>query len=382
MKIILTPQDGAPQELRRTYGRALSEARELYIASAYLTNWDIQQALNTACKRVVFVVGTDFGITRKAALRQVLKWLPKHGTVVFGAVSGSAAGGFHPKVLLWKTASGQRRCVIGSSNLSKAAFGSNYEANVSFTPSAQEYSRVAAWIDSMAARSAAINEDWIEHHYREAKRPAHGKTAPDLQPAIDLKLPVGTKYAARVRDRRRAQAKFKELAAPLRNAIRRCARGEISNSTFWVEFWRMWSEHPSRFQGKGLEMSGKSANWRQACASLHAILQKGDAGTGSELDHLVSLEIDRLQRARNAARGAWFSEMLCHYFPGEYPVLNGPVREWLKVNKWRARRGATQGQRYTELARQLRAAVRARPAGARNLAELDLAIWQWVQDRS
>ncbi len=62
------------------------------------------------------------------------------------------------------------------------------------------------------------------------------------------------------------------------------------------------------------------------------------------------------------------------------PVLNGPVREWPKANHWRARRAATEGQRYVELSRQLRVALRSKPAGARNLAELDLAIWQWVHD--
>jgi predicted SpoU family rRNA methylase len=364
------------------YGRAFREARELYVASAYLTSWNTQQALAAGCERVVFVVGTDFGITRKAALRQVLKWLPKHGTVVFGAVSGSATGGFHPKVLLWKTAGGQRRCVIGSSNLSKAAFATNYEANVSLIVSAQEYSRIAAWIDSVATHSAAINEDWIEHHYREARRPTHpGASGSDLQPAIKLKLPTGPKYMVRVKERRRAQAAFKEIAGKLRNAVRRCASKQIANAGFWDEFWQLWSEHPSRFQGSGLQMSGKAANWRQACAALHTILQKSDDGTGSELDHLVSLQIDRLRKAGNPARGAWLSEMLCHYFPEQYPVLNRPVRQWLKANKWRARRGVTEGQRYIELARQLRAAVRSKPAGARNLAELDLAIWQWVHDR-
>ncbi len=83
----------------------------------------------------------------------------------------------------------------------------------------------------------------------------------------------------------------------------------------------------------------------------------------------------------NPARGAWLSEMLCHYHPTKYPILNRPVRAWLVANHWRTRRGSTEGQRYTQLAQQLRLALHERPAGARTLAELDAAIWQWVQDR-
>jgi hypothetical protein len=110
------------------------------------------------------------GSLEKRHCGQVLKWLPKKGTVVFGAVAGPAAGGFHPKVLLWRTASGDRHCAVGSSNLSKAAFTSNYEANVSATLSDVAYARLAAWISEAADQSAAINEDWIGNHYREAKR--------------------------------------------------------------------------------------------------------------------------------------------------------------------------------------------------------------------
>jgi hypothetical protein len=94
-----------------------------------------------------------------------------------------------------------------------------------------------------------------------------------------------------------------------------------------------------------------------------------------ELDHVVSEQIDRLEKSHNPARGAWFSEMLCHFLPDRYPLKNGPVQRWLKEIHYRGTRGLTPGQRYVELAGQLRAAVVSNPGGARNLAELDTVIW-------
>jgi hypothetical protein len=76
------------------------------------------------------------------------------------------------------------------------------------------------------------------------------------------------------------------------------------------------------------------------------------------------------------------SEMLCHYFPELYPISNKPVQKWLSHIKLRGRRGATEGQRYIDLAQKLRLAVQnEHPAGARNLAELDGAIWRRAVDQ-
>ena len=87
MKIVLTPDHQNPKQLRLLYKRAFREAQELFVATAYLTNWDTTRRVTSKCKRLTFIAGTDFGLTRKFALRQVLKWLPKHGSTVFGAVS-------------------------------------------------------------------------------------------------------------------------------------------------------------------------------------------------------------------------------------------------------------------------------------------------------
>jgi hypothetical protein len=77
MQIFLSPSAEKPTELREVYNRALDEAQELYIATAYLMEWDVGYKLNGGCKRLVFLVGTDFGLTRKAALLHVLRWIPR-----------------------------------------------------------------------------------------------------------------------------------------------------------------------------------------------------------------------------------------------------------------------------------------------------------------
>lgn len=67
-------------------------------------------------------------------------------------------------------------------------------------------------------------------------------------------------------------------------------------------------------------MTCKNAPWRQACQALLVILK----APGSTRDQVVSQQIDRLAKSRNPVRSAWFSEMLCHFFPsGEDGYLLG-----------------------------------------------------------
>jgi HKD family nuclease len=115
--------------LHNAYQRALSSATELLIVSAYLTNWDSSVALNAGCERFRMIVGKDFGITRKSACEAVLKWAPAKHKVHFRVAY--QIDGFHPKAVFWREADGQAYAIIGSSNLSLAAFEKNYEANIS-----------------------------------------------------------------------------------------------------------------------------------------------------------------------------------------------------------------------------------------------------------
>jgi hypothetical protein len=384
MQIVLNPNATKCAELRDLYNCALGEAEELYIASAYLTDWDVSYKLGPTCKRVVFLVGTDFGLTRKAAMLNVLRWVPKRISFSFLAVQ-SRTGGFHPKVVAWKTRSGKCHCIIGSSNLSKAAFFDNCEANVMAEISSRDFARICAWLDSVSTNSSPISTDWIKHHYTEAKVGGKGSGQKADNRVIQIKpsdLPRGSACARAVRRRRRQQAAFQEIARPIRTAAVRCSQGKISRSQFWQAFWNLWAHHKSRFQGSGLQFAGKSAKWEEACSVLIGILEARKTSSTSQLDQVVANGIDQLRKIGNPMRRAWLSEILCHYFPELYPISAKPVQKWLSHIKLRGRRGATEGQRYIELAQKLRLAVQnEHPAGARDLAELDGAIWRWAKDK-
>ena len=381
MEIFLSPKPKASEGIRAVYVRALRDAQELYIATAYLLDWDRAYKLNAICERLVFLVGTDFGLTRKNALTHVLNWMPRHVSAAFFGAVPRQDGNFHPKVVAWKDRTGKCYCMIGSSNLSKAAFSENCEANVLTAIPEQEFARIGRWLDEIAESAVPVSKDWIDHHYSEAKIAKKAGAKERLRIKPDL-LPDGEACRRAVRRRRSEEAKFAEIGNRLRRAAARCANGEITNRIFWQTFWNLWSAHPSRLQGRGIEFRGKRANWKQACASLIRILDAAESSSVFELDQRVMREIDHLRSIRNTMRGAWLSEMLCHYFPELYPVRNDPVRRWLSHIKLRARRGTTEGQQYVDLAQKLRAAVKDyRPAGACNLPELDSAIWCWLHDR-
>jgi hypothetical protein len=380
MKILLSPNSRRPSELGDLYRDAFQEAEDLVIASAYLTDWNTSHRLGASCKRLLFLVGTDFGLTRKTALRAVLQWIPKGLRSTFKAVPPLIEGGFHPKVVAWRARSGGHYCIIGSSNLSRGGFSSNDEVNVTSAITRGDFNRICKWLDDTAELSSPVTPDWIDHHYHEAPTRL-GRTGAVAMVHVKLRLPYGKACEEEVRGRRRQKTAFKEISQKIRADVERCSRGNISDSEFWSRFWRLWGRHQARFQGSGLQFTGKGAKWQEACRALFRILKAAPSISKVELDHLVSHEIDDLKSMGNPARGAWLSEMLCHYFPDRYPIKNQPVVSWLAENNYRGTRGATEGQKYTELSQQLRYAVHQRPAGARDLAELDAAIWRWVHDR-
>jgi hypothetical protein len=369
MRILLSGSEEKYADLRDLYNRAFKEAKELYIASAYLTDWDPAWKIGSACEKMVFVVGRDFGLTRKSAMLAVLKLIPKGESSFFAA---DTEDGFHPKIVAWKSGSGRNYCIVGSSNLSRAGLSTNYEANVFSLISAPEFDRIRVWIDSIAM--IPITEEWITGHYNEAPR-LGGRKAADAPVHLKL-LPTGSSCAQSVRDRRRHQENFAGVADKVRGLLIRCAGGPERKNAFWKKFWSLYRADPSwRLQGRGWWIRGKGARWSQACGALVHILEAGKTLPENQLDGVVAGEIDRLAKAGNSVRGAWLSEMLCHYLPKLYPVDNGPVQKWWSYNKLPHRRGATEGQKYAELAKKLRWVLRKfHPSGARNLAELDAAI--------
>jgi hypothetical protein len=101
----------------------------------------------------------------------------------------------------------------------------------------------------------------------------------------------------------------------------------------------------------------------------------------TKLDNIVKQEIDSLAALKNPNRGAWLSEMLCHFYPDKYPIVDKPVKLWLKSIKYRSPLNSSEGSRYIDLAIKLRFAMKENSFNsARNLIELDSAIWQWADN--
>ncbi len=375
MSILLQPPAGASDEesLTNLYDRAISEAIELFIVTAYLTDWKPKSAVRDDCEELSFIVGTDFGITTRKACRSVLKWLPKSMKNDF--LAADTISGFHPKLVLWKSIDEDHNIVLGSSNLTQAAFTTNYEANMhSSNISPKRYDSIKGWISYIRLHCSPISNDWI-NSYKEKERPASPRRGRKT-PVVSLNLPSGKAINAAIKKRRAQQKAFADIKPKLVSLIESCASGEIPNTKFYGDMMQLWGHHESRFQGSGFHIRGKRGNWKEICTAISIILTKSSALSVGDMDNLVKKEIDKLASARNPARHSWLSEMLCHFFPKRYPLLNTPIREWLRKNKYKSPSSASDGATYIDLSIKLRNALKSNTANiAKNLAELDHAIW-------
>lgn len=370
MKLIL--HDGSPaKELREYYQRALSKASELYIVTAYLTAWDETLNLNKNCRNFRLIIGKDFGITRKDACEAVMRWLPSERKSQF--LVADNISGFHPKAVFWREKTGYF-ALLGSSNLTQAAFEANYEANAFSRIPRLVYEEARRWISRIEDQAVVVSEDWV-HEYTEAKPPYHpqkpkaGRGHAAL--ALDLPRPPGS--VARVR-RRREQMKIHRMhRAGLLRLIKECAAGTIDSQDFYEQLGKHWGvDVGNRLQATGWEIKGKWGNHSELCRSFVAILDS----SREVRDDVVTEEIDRLRQLGIPTWRAFLSELLCLEFPDMYPVLNEPVETFLRDVGFRAPRGASKGARYVDLAKKLRLSLVQNPKHpARDLAELDAVIW-------
>ena len=221
---------GTGRNIREIYRQAFKEAKELYVLSAYLRTWDTTLKINSRCNAFAFIVGSDFGITRKQACRDVLKWLPAQMKPFFFVAD--EISGFRPKALFWRDQKGHCYSIIGSSNLSEAGWSTNYEANAFDKISATAFDLVKNWIADIRKHSKPISKEWIEA-YEEAttsrKKKSHANTAPAL-PLATVELPTFHGQAQTIRERRNKKRAFAKIRPVLLSAIRRCAAGRIANS--------------------------------------------------------------------------------------------------------------------------------------------------------
>lgn len=383
MDLILLPKKPEGLSLEKIYHRALSRSKELYIVSAYLTEWGIEEPLGDQCESFLFIVGKDFGITRKNACRTVLQWLPADRHQEF--MVAESINGFHPKAMFWRELDGKCYALLGSSNLTKAAFSTNYEANGFSVISDEQFEFSSEWIEQVHRVSVTLDETWL-NKYEEARQPADGgKTETDAPvdggEVYHLPLPAIRKLKGyqRVLEQRRDQMKIfrrrkAELEALFRTSSKARNWNEARSDDFYYKLSSLWffGEEGSRFQGKGWERKGRNSDFRELSKSLVRVL---DASFASR-DSVVIREINRLTQLRIPTRGALFSEMLCQFFPKHYFLLNSPVLNWFIGLDFSFPRGLSKGERYVNRARLLRAALdRAENYPAKNLAELDCIIW-------
>lgn len=364
---------GTDNKLGGVYSRAFENAVNLYVVSAYLTEWDTSLRLGPSCRHFRLIIGKDFGITRKAACEKVMKWLPAARKAQFMVADNIL--GFHPKAIFWQEGDGKCYALVGSSNLTRAAFEKNYEANVHCEITPATFAGAKAWVKEIEKHCVVVSEDWLAS-YPEGPTPRRGPSGklPIVAPGTKLlPLPSPPNISTLVKARRKQLRRYEATKAPLLRLFGSCARGEVDSATFFELLPRFWSwDVGNRLQGDGWERRGKGSDFRALSQSFLRILA-ADAG---DRDDAVVLEIDKLAIQGVESRRAFLSEMLCLAFPAEFPVLNQPVKNFMKEVRFRAPRGATEGGRYLDLAKKLRVSLLQAPAyPAKNLAELDTVIW-------
>ena len=313
MELFLQPD--RELKLLQCYRRAFEKAVELFIVSAFLTEWNSSFVLNPHCRRFKLIIGKDFGITRKKACEEVLRWLPPERKSTFLVADGIS--GFHPKAIFWKERDGATFAIIGSSNLTRAAFESNYEANFYASIHADEFKLVAAWIADIEKNAIAVSEDWIAQ-YNEAIPQSHGP-----KPPLSLKLPGPKGMKEQIETRREQMKAHEKKRKGLIRLFRQCAEGKITSQGFYEKLPQSWGQKiGNRLQGKGFEIKGKSSDFQQLATSFVRILDASD----EQRDDVVTEEIDRLAEEQVTTRKAFFSEMLCLQYPDQFPPLSASER--------------------------------------------------------
>lgn len=375
MKLILHTPEG-DSELSSYYRQALANAVELFIVTAYLTEWNASLKLNSDCQRFRVIIGKDFGITRKTACQKLMRWLPPNRKGQFMVADGIR--GFHPKAVFWKESSGKAFAIVGSSNLTSAAFETNHEANVYCQLSKADYAQGKQWVKRIEKQSVVVSEDWLKK-YKEAPlkggRRAGGKrkVEQDDTPLSAFELPMPRGMQKHIKNRRDQLVAYEKNRGNLIRLFRDCANKKISSKQFYERLPKFWSaEVGDRLQGRGWERTGQSSDFQLLSKSFVKILKSND----EDRDDIVKEEIDWLKDKEVSTRNAFLSEMLCLSFPKEYPVLAYPIRKYMKDIKFKPPRGASEGVCFIYLAKRLRFSLLQNPNHpAKNLAELDTVIW-------
>lgn len=307
-------------ELLNSYNKAINESIELYIVSAYLTEWNIKVPINSnlAPSKFKFIFGTDFGLSRKKAIHNVMDWLPENFKECLFAAE--KIQGFHPKAVFWKTKSSKYYALIGSSNLTNSAFNHNYEANILSSISEEQFLEVIEWISNIEKQSTIVTNEWIKNYNQ----------------AAPLTIKKTNKYDNQIKDllihkndliehRRKQLKNYESNKHTIKQYILQCANGELSNDEFYKNL-RDILKKDITFQPRfGWCRKGKKDNFKHLCKSLLKIYEANNYNR----DEIVKREIRRLNDLKISSRGALLSELLCLEYPDKYPLFNEPVKKFL-----------------------------------------------------
>lgn len=359
--------------LNTVYEKAVSESVELYIFSAYLTHWSIKNKPNSSLRDFKFIFGQDFGLSKKVAIRAVLKWLPAY--LKCNLMVAQGIQGFHPKAVFWKNIKNECFALIGSSNLTDAAFTTNYEANVVTEISERDFESVKQWANKIAMQSVPVSEDWLDQ-YQEAEI-IYKKSSKQTSAMDNLVSEIPDYNEKLIMARKEQMQNHQVIRQELKSLIKQCAEQKITNDQFYDEFNKLWSWKSenngmgigNRFQSKAWTRQGKNADFQKFCTALQEVFEASD----KTRDRVVAQKIDWLKDHQVSVRGSVFSEMLCQEYPDKYPVLNDPIKQFLKDNKFKAARGSSEGSQYIDLSMKLRALL-AQQSKIKNLAELDVLV--------
>lgn len=386
MEILISPANN--QKLTAIYKRAFNEATEIYLATAFLTNWKTKIQLNDHCKKLLAVVGTNFGLTRKNACKEFLEWIPSKPNMQLKAYPARTGETFHPKMLAWKDKNGKFWLLVGSSNLTSGAMNKNVEMNTFSEIKEMQFNATVNWIENCGRESQPITKQWIENYNEADLRNCKSIHIEEEQEEVfDFKIPNPDYYRDVLEYRRKQCKHFEEQKEYVLQLLEKCSSGKMSNEEFWKAFCNIWNnrsedENRFRFQGNGVERSCTSSNnWSEISSVLLDIVNNHGEDSIDDMDAFVSKSIDSLKESGNRARGAWLSEMLCQFFPERYPVHNDPVDEWIKDIGWKPTAGLSEGQTYIELAIRMRDVVRQNKSFVNNIAEIDHVIWKIQADK-
>lgn len=375
------------KQLQGAYERAFARAEELFIVSAFLTEWPESLRLSRRCDSFYLVVGADYGTTRVAALNAALDWVPERFSKNILAFNLRGVS-FHPKAVLWREHDGSCYFLIGSSNLTRAAFKSNVEANVVLPLSVSEYRQALTWAEEIKKHSVLVDAAWLRK-YKEAPARRRGKRAgadnrTSEEPVYDLSLDVKgvreeREFERQLEVRRQRRKVFDEAARPALLELFRWAAGkrrwaQADGKYFYDQLLELWARPGVRMGGLQWTIHGKDSNHQALAKGLVAVIKAKPA----ERDSVVVKVLNQLQDAGVSTRAAVMSEFLCQLFPSEYPLLDAPVKKWRSKAGFDRRVGGTEGERYLRLARAMRAALNEagpRRLGIADLAELDVLIW-------